>query len=106
LRLSITATIDNQNYFNVKISNADMVLRIEEPVLGNVSQVGYVELLGRTEKDYTMHVSIEMKDMMANVLTIYRVFMNDPKNLNFSGTVDVKSFLYSKTFQVDRLSFQ
>jgi len=47
-----------------------------------------------------------LKDVMSNLMSLYRVFMNDPKNLNLSGTVDVKSFLYSKTFQVDRLTFQ
>ena len=106
LKLAIVATVNNPNYFNVKITNANMELRLQDRVLGNVKQIEKIELIGKTEKDYTMQVSIEMKDLMTNVMNLYRVFMNDPKNLNLSGTVNVKSFLYSKTFQVDRLSFQ
>ena len=106
LKLAITATVNNPNFFDVKITNANMVLRLQERVLGNITQVEQLELIGRTEKDYTLHVSIELKDMMANVMSLYRVFMNNPKNLNLSGTVDVKSFLYSKTIQVDRMTFQ
>ena len=106
LRLAIVATVDNPNYFNVKITDANMVLRLQERVLGNVTQMERIELEGRTEKDYKIEVAIEMKDMLTNVLNIVRIFMNDPKNLNLSGTVHVRSFLYSKTFQVDNLSFQ
>jgi len=106
LRLAITATIDNPNLFKVKITNANMELRLQDRVLGNVSQIEKIELLGRTQKDYTMRISIEMKDLMSNAINIYRLFMNDPRDLNLSGTVDVRSFLYSKTFNVERLSFQ
>ena len=106
LRLAIVATIDNPNYFSVKISNANMVLRLQEQIIGNVAQMELVKLEGRKEKDYTIHVAIEMKDMLSNVLNIARVFMNDPKNLNLSGNIHVKSFWLSKTFHIDNLTFQ
>ena len=106
LRLAITATVDNPNYFNVKIKNADMDLRLNDRVIGTVMQVEQIVLEGRTQKDYKVHISIEMKDMLSNFIGISRVLMNEPQKLNLSGTVQVKSFLYSKTFQVDRLSFQ
>ena len=106
LRLAITATVDNPNYFDVKITNANMVLRLQDHVLGNVTQVEKIDLIGRKEQDYTIRFSVEMKDVMANMMTLYRVFMNDPGHLNLSGTVHVRSFLYSRTFEVERLSFQ
>jgi len=106
LRLSVTATVNNPNYFSVKIKNADMELHLQDRVLGKVTQVEQVELSGRTEKDYTIHLSIELKDVMSNILGLSRVFMNDAKDLTLSGTIHVRSFLYSKTFQVNRLSFQ
>ena len=106
LKLSIVATVDNPNFFNVKITDANMVLRLQERIIGNVTQLEKIELEGRTEKDYTIQVAIEMRDMVTSVLNVVRVFMNDPKNLNLSGTVHVRSFIYSKTFQVENLSFQ
>ena len=106
LRLAITATVDNPNYFSVKIKDAHMDLRLNERVIGSVTQVEQIVLDGRAQKDYKVQVSIEMKDMLTNVLSLSRVLMNEPQKLNLSGTVRVKSFLYSKTFQVDRLSFQ
>ena len=106
LRLAITATVDNPNHFSVKIKNADMALRLNERVIGNVTQVEQVVLDGRAQKDYKVQVSIEIKDMLSGFIGLSRVLMNEPQKLNLSGTVQVKSFLYSKTFQVDRLSFQ
>ena len=106
LKLSIKAIINNPNYFNVKITNANMVLRLNDRVLGNIMQVERLEIKGQTEKEYEMFLSIDMKDLTSNMIGIYRVLMNNPKNLNLSGTVEVKSFLYHKTFQVDHLSFQ
>ena len=106
LRLAITAKVDNPNFFKVKITNANMVLRLHDRALGNVTQVEQIEIAGRTEADYTVRLSIEVRDVMANMMTLYRLFMNDPKELNLSGTVQVKSFLYSRTFQVEHLTFQ
>ena len=106
LQLSLVVTVDNPNRFNVKIRNAVMDLRLNEQVLGSVTQMEQITLAGRTQKDYKIHVSIEMKDMLTNMLNLFRVLMNEPRNLNLSGTVQVKSILYSKTYHVDRLSFQ
>ena len=106
LKLAITATVNNPNYFNVKIKNANMDLRLNDRVLGTVTQMEQIELAGRKQQDYKIHVSIEMKDLLSNLLSLPRMLMNEQRNLNLSGTVDVKSFLHSKTFQVNRLSFQ
>ena len=106
LRLAITATVNNPNRFSVKIKNANMDMKLNDKVIGTLSQIENIELAGRTQKDYKIHISIEMKDMLSNLVGLYRVLMNDSRNLSLSGSVQVKSFLYSKTFQVDHLYFQ
>ena len=106
LKLAIVVTVDNPNYFKVKITGADMKLRFQESVVGNITQIENIEIDRRTKKDYTIQVAIEMKDLMSNVLNISRMFMNDSKHLNLSGTVHVKSFLYSNTFHIENMSFQ
>jgi len=106
LRLVITATVNNPNRFNVKIKNANMDLRLNDRVIGSVTQMEQITLSGRTQKDYKIYVAIEMKDLLTNIINLSRILMNEPKNLNLSGTVQVKSLLYSKTLRVERLSFQ
>ena len=106
LRLVITVTVNNPNRFNVKIKNANMNLRYNDRVIGAVKQMEQITLAGRTQKDYKIHIAIEMKDLLYNIISLSRMLMNEPRNLNLSGSVHVKSFLYSKTFQVERLSFQ
>ena len=106
LRLAITATVNNPNRFSVKLKNANMDLRLKDRIIGTVTQVEQIELDGRTQKDYKIQVSIEVKDMLSNLINLYRILMNEPKDLNLSGTVQAKYLFYSKTFQVDRLSFQ
>ena len=106
LRLTITATVNNPNRFHVKIKNANMDLRLNDRVIGTVTQMEQITLAGRTQKDYKIDVAIEMKDLLSNLTNLFRLLMNDQRNLNLTGSVHVKSFLYSKTFQVERLSFQ
>jgi len=106
LRLAITATVNNPNHFSVKIKNANMDLKLNDKMLGTLSQIEQIELAGRTQKDYKIQVSIEMKNMLTNLIGLSRMLMNDSKNLSLSGSVHVKSFLYSKTFQVDNIYFQ
>jgi len=107
LRLAITATVDNPNAYKVQITNANMDLRLKDRVLGKVTQIEQIELLGRTQKDYTIRISIELKDILSNAMSIYRIFQNDDtKDLNLTGTVKVKALSYSKTIKVDNLTFQ
>jgi LEA14-like dessication related protein len=106
LRLAITATVHNPNRFAVKIKNANMDLKLNDRIIGTVSQIEQVELAGRKQADYKLYVSIEIKDMLSNLTGLFRVLMNDTKNLSLSGSVHVKSFMYNKTIQVERLSFQ
>ena len=106
LRLVIVVTVDNPNRLSVKIKDANMDLRLNDQIIGTVTQVEHIELSKRAQKDYKIQVSIEMKDLLFNLINLSRILMNEPKNLNLSGTVHVKSFLYSKTLQIDRLSFQ
>ena len=106
LRLAITVTVDNPNRFAVKIKDANMDLKQKDRIIGTVTQMEQVELIGRKQMDYKIMVSIEMKDMLTNMMNLFRMLMNDTKNLSLTGTVHAKSFLYSKTYQVDRLSFQ
>ena len=106
LRLAITATVYNPNRFAVKIKNANMDMKLNDRIIGTVTQIEQVELVGRKQQDYKLYVTIEMKDMLSNLTNLFRVLMNDVKNLSLSGSVQVKSFLFSKTLQVDRLSFQ
>ena len=105
LKLSVTATVNNPNRFNVKIRKANMDLVFNNKVIGTATQVEQIELFGRKEQDYKILISIEMKELLSNMLNLYRVLMNEPKNLSLSGTVQVKYFLFSRTIQVDRLSF-
>jgi len=106
LRLAITATVHNPNRFAVKIKNANMDMKLNDRIIGTVSQIEQIELAGRKQSDYKVHVSIEMKDLLGNLTGLFRVLMNDTKKLSLSGTVHVKSFMYNKTIQVERLSFQ
>ncbi len=106
LQVAITATINNPNRIKVKIKDANMDLRLGDKVIGTVTQVEQVELAGGTQKDYKIQISIEMKDMVANLIALYRTLMNESSKLNLSGSLHVKSFLYSKTIKVDNLSFK
>jgi len=106
LRLAITATVNNPNRFNVKIKNANMDLRLNDKIIGTVLQMEQIDLASRKQKDYKIQVSIEMKDLLSSITSLYRVLMNDSRSLNLSGTVQVKSFLYSRTYQVNNLTFQ
>lgn len=106
LKLAITTTINNPNPFKVKIKDANMDMMFGDQVLGNVTQVEHVEFAGRTQKDYTIHIAIEMKDVMSNLAALFRILMNQSSRISLSGSIQVKSFLYSKTFHIDKLSFR
>ena len=103
LRLDITATINNPNMFKVKVKDAAMVLKFKDDEIGSVTQVEQIEIDSRAQKDYKIQAAVKMKDLTSGLLAGYRLLMNESKHLNLSGTMHVKSFLYSKTLQIDKL---
>jgi len=107
LKLAFVATVKNPNFYSVTVKNANMDLRLQDRILGKVTQIDHIEIKGRTEKDYKINISVEIKDMLSNVLSLSRVLMNEPSSLNLSGTVQAKTFFTpTKTIHVDNLSFQ
>ena len=106
LKLSITATVNNPNRVNVKVKKLNMDLLLNGKLIGVVSQTEHIELLGRRQKDYKLLVSIEMKDLLSNMMNLYRVLMNEQRNLSLSGEIQVRYLLFTKTFQIDRMSFE
>ena len=107
LKLSFDATVNNPNMYSVKLTNAKMDLRLNDRIIGHVTQLDVVELKGRTEKDYKVQISVELKDVLSNALSLSRALMNDMSSLNLTGTVQAKTFFTpTKTIKVDNLSFQ
>ncbi len=106
LQLDIMVTVDNPNRYKVKIKDGKMELKFKDKTIGNLAQTDRIELEANAKKDYKIRATVEMKDLTAGLLAAYRIFMNESDRLSLSGSVHVKSFMYSKTLQVENLSFQ
>ncbi len=106
LRLDILTTINNPNRFKLKIKGGNIVLKLDDKTIGTVTQIEHIELAGRTQKDYQIQVTVEMQDSMSSLPALFRILMNETNRLNLSGSVQVKSLMYSKTITVDKLSFK
>jgi hypothetical protein len=106
LKLEITTVIRNPNRFNVKIKDANMRFVFEDRVIGTVTQVEHVEFLRKTQQDYKIHIAIEMKDLTSNLSALFRLLMNRSNDLSLSGSLRVKSVLFSKTVYLDKLSLK
>ncbi|MDR2038411.1 MAG: LEA type 2 family protein [Bacteroidales bacterium] len=106
LRLEVEAVISNPNRFAVKVKEANMHLMLNDQVIGTITQMEQIALKGRTTKDYTFHIAIQMNDFQTNLNALYRLLMNDTKKLSLSGTLKVKSFFYHKSISIDKVTFQ
>ncbi len=106
LRLDVVMTVNNPNRFQVKVKEANMDLLFGDQVIGTVTQVEQIELAGRTQKDYKLQIAVEMKDLQSNLIALFRLLMNESNKLSLSGTLHVKSFLYSKTVRIEKMSLQ
>lgn len=106
--LTITAvvTVNNPNWGRVKIKKANLDLCLNDQPVGRVTQVEPIVLKGKTETDYPLRVAIEMQSLTSNLPALFRMLMNDTKQLNLSGSMMVRSLLHSKTYKVDRLMFR
>ena len=106
LKIDVEAVINNPNRFKVKIKEANLDLMFNDQVLGSVTQLEQIELAGGVQNNYTLQIAVEMKDLQSNLVALFRLLMNESKKLNLSGTLHVKSFLFTKTVYLEKITLQ
>ena len=106
LRIDVEAVINNPNRFKVKVKEANLDLMFNDQVLGTVTQLEQIELAGGVQNNYTLQIAVEMKDLQSNLVALFRLLMNESKKLNLSGTLYVKSFLFTKTVYLEKITLQ
>lgn len=98
LTLKANVVINNPNAMRLKISDADFDLKINEKVVGRLSQMDKIVLPARSQSEYPVKARFELTDLQNGIFSLIQIVNRRDSKLSVTGSVVGKSFLYRKTF--------
>lgn len=98
LTLKADIVINNPNTIKLKISDADFDLKINEKVVGKLTQMDKLVLAPRTQKSYPVKAKFELNNLSNGIFSLIQIVNKRDAKLSVTGSVVGKSFLYRKTF--------
>ncbi len=98
LTLKADIVVNNPNSVRMKISDADFDLKINESVVGHLTQMDKLVLHAKSQKEYPVLVKFEMKNLKNGLMSLIQIVNRRDSKISVTGSVVGKTFLYRKTF--------
>lgn len=98
--LDVTATIYNPN-MQIKVKNSNLKVFLNGAETGRIIQTEPLVLAGKTSRDYTVRIKVELNNMNAGLTSAIGLFSGRKPEIKVSGPIKVGTFFYSKTIQLD-----
>jgi LEA14-like dessication related protein len=98
LTLKANVMVNNPNPVRMKISDADFDLKINDKVVGHLSQMDKLILPAHTKKEYPVTARFELNHLENGLFSLIQIVNRRDARISVTGSVVGKSFLYRKTF--------
>jgi hypothetical protein len=102
LQLDVEAVIRNDCPQPVKLLDGSLTLWHDGSQLGSVRQREAVKLKARTEATYTLPLTVSIERQGGSLNALFRLLMNGQADMRLKGSLKAKTFLLSKTFEIDK----
>lgn len=98
LTLKANIVVNNPNPVRMKISDANFDLKINEKVIGRLSQMDKLVLPARSKKEYPVTAKFELTNLKNSLFSLIQIVNRRDSKISVSGSVTGSSFLYRKKF--------
>lgn len=98
LTLKADVVINNPNTMRLKITDADFDLKINEKVVGRLTQIDKLVLPPRTKNEYPVKAKFELNKLENGIFSLIQIVNRRDAKISVTGSVVGKSFLYRKSF--------
>lgn len=98
LTLKANVVVNNPNAVRMKISDADFDLKINESVVGHLTQMDKIVLPARSQKEYPVTAKFELTNLKNGLFSLIQIVNRRDSKVSITGSVVGKSFIYRKTF--------
>lgn len=98
LTLKANVVVNNPNAVRMKISDADFDLKINETVVGHLTQMDKIVLPARSQKEYPVTAKFELTNLKNGLFSLIQIVNRRDSKVSITGSVVGKSFIYRKTF--------
>lgn len=98
LTLRANVMVNNPNPVRMKISDADFDLKINDKVVGHLSQMDKLVLPAKTMKEYPVTARFKLNQLENGIFSLIQIVNRRDSKISVTGSVVGKSLLYRKTF--------
>lgn len=98
LTLKANIVVNNPNAVRMKISDASFDLKINETVIGHLTQMDKLVLSSHSQKEYPITAKFEMTNLKNGIMSLIQIVNRRDSKISVTGSVVGKTFLYGKRF--------
>ncbi|HEX3009364.1 MAG TPA: LEA type 2 family protein [Bacteroidales bacterium] len=98
LTLKADVVVNNPNPMRLKIIDADFDLKINDKIVGHLSQMDKLVLAANTQKQYPITAKFELTSLQNGLMSLIQIVNRRGSHVSVTGSVTGKSFLYRKSF--------
>lgn len=98
LTLHANVVVNNPNSVRMKISDADFDLKINEKIIGHLSQMDKLVLPAKTQKEYPVTAKFQLTNLENGIFSLIQIVNRRDSKISITGKVVGRSFLYRKSF--------
>lgn len=100
IEFEMDVPVENPNSFRVRVTETDLDIFYDGMNLGKIVSPGNLIIPGRSTDIYTLNGTISLENLTGGSSSLLSIFFQRSADLDIKGRIKVRSFLYSRTFDV------
>jgi LEA14-like dessication related protein len=98
LTLKANLEVNNPNPLRMKVVNANFDLKINDKIIGHLSQMDPLTLEAKTKKEYPVLAKFEITSLKNGILSLMQLVNRRDAHISVSGSITGKTMFYRKKF--------
>lgn len=99
LTLRAKIVVSNPNSVRMKISDANFDLKINETIIGHLSQMDKLILPARSNNEYPVLAKFQITNLKNGIMSLIQIVNRRDSKISVTGSVVGKTILYRKKFE-------
>jgi LEA14-like dessication related protein len=101
LDIIVTVPIKNPNFFKINVTKMDFAVSINGKLLGSVRNQSHFSISANSDDSYQVPLHVKFENLLTSAFILISAFSEKQIKIRLKGEVTAKSWLTSKTFDVD-----
>ena len=97
----VSLPIENPNIFSFTVTELNLAIKINDIYIGDIQEASQKVIKAKSKQIVSFPVRVEIRNVLTGALGLVSAFGNSHVNVNITGNVKAKSWLFKKKIDVN-----